>query len=71
MVFRSFAFSGERSVDRSSLTRSFGHPFGRLDVRSLGLPFVRSFAFLVCLVVPSFAVLFAIHRHKHDIKNNI
>ena len=30
----------------------------RLSVLSLGLPFVRSFAFLVCSVVPPFVQLF-------------
>ena len=38
-----------------SLTRSFGYSFARSDVRSLRLPFVRSFAFLVCSVVSPFA----------------
>ena len=54
---RSFSAAGARWTV-CSLTRSFGYPFARLDVRSLGLPFVRPFAFLVCSVVPPFAQFF-------------
>ena len=40
-----------------SLTRSFGYSLARMLV-SLGIPFVRSFAFLVCSVVPPYAQFF-------------
>ena len=52
-VFRSFVFAGERSVDRL-----FVNSVIRPSVRPLGLPFARSFAFLVCSVVLPFAQVF-------------
>ena len=44
-------------MDRLSVN-SIIRPSVRLDIRLLGLPFVRSFAFLVCSVVPPLAQFF-------------
>ena len=52
-VSRSFVFASERWVDRLIVNSVI-----RLSLRSLGLPFVHSFAFLVCSVVPPFAQFF-------------
>ena len=69
-VFRSFVFTGERSVDRL-----FVNSIIRPSVRTFGCSFVRaSVCSFVCVsglfscssVCP---VLFVIHGHKHVIKN--
>ena len=57
-VSRSFVFAGKRSVDRLIVNSAFSYPFARPGVRSLRLPFVRSFAFSVCSIVPPFAQFF-------------
>ena len=57
LVRRSFSPASARWTVRS-LTRSFGYSLARSDVSSLVIPFVRSFAFLVCSVVPPYAQFF-------------
>ena len=56
-LVRSFSPASARWTVRS-LTRSFGYSLARSDVSSLVIPFVRSFAFLVCSVVPPYAQFF-------------
>ena len=71
-VFRSCVFTGERSVDRlfvSSIIRPSVRPFGCSFARASVCSFVCVSGLFSCS--SACPVLFAIHGHKHVIKNKV